>query len=116
MITICLLITAPTLFALPQDPDEVPVTIKELDVEGAITEFKNFQTKLGEFREEIGKGRSIAQETSQWRIQMILHVLPKFSWTLRIVLRIPVHQHKPGVWSFQDQVPLGSIDTSAAHN
>jgi len=65
MITICLLITAPTLFALPQDPNEVPVTIKELNVEGAIAEFKNFQAKLGEFREEIGKGRSIAQETSQ---------------------------------------------------
>jgi hypothetical protein len=45
--------------------DNVPVTIKELDVAGAITEFKNFQTRLGEFREEISEGRAVAQETAQ---------------------------------------------------
>src|SRR5690606_22199854 len=45
--------------------DEVPVTIKELDVEGAIREFQDFQRRLGEYREGIGEGRAIAQETSQ---------------------------------------------------
>lgn len=44
---------------------EVPVTIKELDVAGAIREFQDFQRRLGRFREEIGEGRTIAQETAQ---------------------------------------------------
>ena len=34
-------------FATAQAPDEVPVTIKELDVEGAIAEFRGFQARLG---------------------------------------------------------------------
>lgn len=45
--------------------DDVPVTIKELDVEGAIAEFKAFQKRLGEFRSEITEGKQVAQETSQ---------------------------------------------------
>ena len=49
----------------PQDPDEVPVTIKELDVEGAIREFTEFQRRLGEFREQIGEGQVIAKEAAQ---------------------------------------------------
>ena len=49
----------------PSTQDDVPVTIKELDVDGAIREFRDFQKRLGEFREEISEGRSIAQETSQ---------------------------------------------------
>ncbi len=56
-------VLAPTLRV--QDPVDVPVTIRELDVEGAIREFQAFQSRLTEFREEIGEGRSIAQETSQ---------------------------------------------------
>lgn len=52
-------------FASAQDPGDVPVTIKELDVEGAIREFQSFQQRLGQYREEIGEGRKIAQETSQ---------------------------------------------------
>ena len=48
-----------------QDGQEVPVTIQELDVEGAIREFQEFQRRLGEFQEQIGEGRAIAQETSQ---------------------------------------------------
>lgn len=50
---------------LAQQPDDVPVTIKELDVQGAIREFQAFQKRLGEFRSEISEGRGIAQETSQ---------------------------------------------------
>ena len=51
--------------ALAQDQGDVPVTIKELDVEGAIREFRDFQSKLGEYQEQIGAGRSIAKETVQ---------------------------------------------------
>ena len=52
-------------FASAQTPGEVPVTIKELDVEGAIREFQNFQARLGQYREQIGAGRSVAKETVQ---------------------------------------------------
>ena len=58
-----LLVPAAPLAA--QEPEDVPVTIKELDVEGAIREFQSFQVKLGEFRDQIGEGRGIAQETIQ---------------------------------------------------
>jgi hypothetical protein len=56
------------LLALPasaQEGKEVPVTIKELDLSGAIREFQDFQTRLGEFHERIGKGRQIARETAE---------------------------------------------------
>lgn len=63
----------PVLFLLPpaqessaaQDGADVSVTIKELDVAGAIREFKAFQARLGQFQDEIGEGRTIAQETGQ---------------------------------------------------
>ena len=47
-----------------QEGKEVPVTIKELDLSGAIREFQDFQQRLGEFHERIGKGREIARETA----------------------------------------------------
>jgi len=49
----------------PAVGQDVPVTIKELDVQGAIREFKSFQVKLSEYREDISEGRSIAKETAQ---------------------------------------------------
>lgn len=49
----------------PRPRSDVPVTIKELDVAGAIAEFQSFKTRLGEYRAEIGKGREVAKETSQ---------------------------------------------------
>lgn len=48
-----------------RDDDEVTVTIKELDVAGAIAEFQSFKKRLGAYREEIGKGRELARETAQ---------------------------------------------------
>lgn len=66
-IPLCLCFALPLLLAYPapaQD-DDVPVTIKELNVEDAIREFKEFKTRLGVYREEIAKGRSISRETSQ---------------------------------------------------
>ena len=48
-----------------QDPEDVPVTIKELDVEGAIREFQEFKDRLGRYREEISEGRTVASETAQ---------------------------------------------------
>lgn len=62
-----LMITTSGLAAAPQEPRpaEVPVTIKELDVAGAIAEFQSFKSRLGDYREEIGKGRAIARETAQ---------------------------------------------------
>lgn len=56
---------APSFAATPQEPQDVPVTIKELDVEEAIREFQEFQRRLGRFRDEIGEGRSLAKETAQ---------------------------------------------------
>ncbi len=51
--------------AAAQTPDDVPVTMKELDVEEAIREFQAFQLQLGRFRQEIDEGRSVATETAQ---------------------------------------------------
>ena len=51
--------------ARAQEPDEVPVTIRELDVEGAIAEFQTFQEQLGKYREQIGQSRDVARETGQ---------------------------------------------------
>jgi len=50
-----------------QEPprDEVPVTIKEVDLGEAIREFQAFQTRLGQFHDEISAGRAIARETAQ---------------------------------------------------
>jgi hypothetical protein len=61
------LIATPALSFSPPTPqdNDVPVTIKELDLEGAMVEFKEFKTRLGLYREEIAKGRTISRETSQ---------------------------------------------------
>lgn len=63
---------APILTAAAASPwqergpsDDVPVTIKELDVAGAIAEFQSFKSRLGAYRDEIGKGRALARETAQ---------------------------------------------------
>jgi len=48
-----------------QGDGDVPVTIKELDVESAIQEFKAFQQRLSTFRDEIGQGQGVARETAQ---------------------------------------------------
>ena len=67
----CAAALTPPLHAVPQDdpPDrsggEVPVTIKELDVAGAIREFQGFKSRLGAYREQIAEGRAIAQDTAQ---------------------------------------------------
>lgn len=44
--------------------EDVPVTIREIDLAGAIREFQAFQRRLGEFRDEISEGRQVAQETA----------------------------------------------------
>lgn len=67
-IQLILLLALPPLLAgsaPAQDDSDVPVTIKELNLEDAMREFKQFKTRLGVYREEIAKGRSISQETSQ---------------------------------------------------
>ncbi len=51
--------------AQPRPQDDVPVTIKELDVAAAIAEFQSFKSRLGAYRDEIGKGRGVAKETAQ---------------------------------------------------
>jgi hypothetical protein len=56
---------APPVEPALQDPEDVPVTIKELDVEGAIREFQEFKDRLGRYREEISEGRTVASETAQ---------------------------------------------------
>lgn len=61
------LLFAPPLIAAPQErgQGEVPVTIKELDVAGAIAEFQSFKARLGAYREQIAEGRGVAKETAQ---------------------------------------------------
>lgn len=49
----------------PGRPTDVPVTIKELDVQEAIAEFQDFRRRLGEYQETISQSRSIAKETAQ---------------------------------------------------
>src|SRR4029077_17833628 len=55
------------LLFVPQSPpqEEVPVTIKEVDLGEAIREFQAFQARLGQFHDEISAGRAIARETAQ---------------------------------------------------
>ena len=48
-----------------QDPEDVPVTIKELDVEDAMREFQLFKDRLGRYQEQLTSGRSVAVETGQ---------------------------------------------------
>jgi hypothetical protein len=61
---VVLALVSPAPMACQQE-QEVPVTIKELDLAEAMREFQAFQRRLGEFREEIGEGRRIARETAQ---------------------------------------------------
>jgi len=51
--------------ATAQVRDEVPVTLKELDVVGAIREFELFQQELERYRLEISEGKEMAVETAQ---------------------------------------------------
>ncbi len=60
-----LILLVPAPIAAPQDQQEVPVTIKELDLSEAIREFQAFQKRLGEFHAQIGEGRRVAHETGQ---------------------------------------------------
>ncbi len=48
-----------------QEPRDVPVTIKELDVEDAMREFQVFKDRLGRYQQEIQSGRTVAVETAQ---------------------------------------------------
>ncbi len=52
--------------ALPaQEADPVPVTIRELDVQGALREFQQFQQELERHRQEVAAGQSAAVEIAQ---------------------------------------------------
>ena len=51
--------------AAAQQRTEVPVTIKELDVAGAMREFQAFHQELARFRDEISEGKKTAAETAQ---------------------------------------------------
>ena len=65
LVGLCTLVPASHAGPQDRDDDEVTVTIKELDVAGAIAEFQSFKKRLGAYREEIGKGRELARETAQ---------------------------------------------------
>ncbi len=62
---VCLLPQLPQLPQDTQDRGDVPVTIKELDVEDAIREFQEFRSRLVDFQGEIGEGQRVARETSE---------------------------------------------------
>jgi len=65
---LALFVAGPAVHSAPaavQDPEDVPVTIKELDVEDAIREFQQFKERLGQYRDQISEGREIATETAQ---------------------------------------------------
>ncbi len=57
------LLLAPTLAA--QEGQEVPVTIKELDLKQSIREFQQFRNQLEQYRQEVTKGQSAAVEIGQ---------------------------------------------------
>ncbi len=62
----CVLVGLCLGLALPaQERREVPVTIKELDVEEAMQEFQAFQRELDRYRGEISEGQKTAIETGQ---------------------------------------------------
>ncbi len=65
MFQLCLAFSLLLAPPVPQATNDVPVTIKEIDVKEAIREFQQFQERLGQFRDQIGAGQSVAQETSQ---------------------------------------------------
>lgn len=65
LIAIAIIVGSTSAAEARQGSDDVPVTIKELDVEGAIAEFRSFQERLGEYRDEIGASRAVAVETGQ---------------------------------------------------
>ncbi len=44
---------------------EIPVTIKELDLDDAIKEFQQFRVELQTYQKEIGESRKVAQELGQ---------------------------------------------------
>jgi hypothetical protein len=60
-----MLLVALPISAQSAEPREVPVTIKELDVEAAMHEFQVFQQELERYRGEISEGQKTAVETAQ---------------------------------------------------
>ena len=48
-----------------ENPDEVPVEIKEVDVEGAIKEFQDFEKRLEHYRKAVAEGRKTASDISE---------------------------------------------------
>ncbi len=55
---------APAAAQSPRD-EEVPVTIKELDVQDTIREFKRFELKLEQYRSEVTEGQKTAAEIAK---------------------------------------------------
>ena len=74
--------------APPQQPaqDDVPVTLKEIDLAGAIREFQEFQRRLGQFREQIGEGRSVARETAQMLEELRASAAPENDYNEQAIL------------------------------
>ena len=60
-----LLASGLALSQAPSRPADVPVTIKELDVQEAIAEFQDFRRRLGQYQESITQSRAVAKETAQ---------------------------------------------------
>jgi len=52
-------------WSAPEDDEEqIPVTIKELDVRDTIREFKKFEQRLEKYRSEVSEGQKTASETA----------------------------------------------------
>ncbi len=49
--------------AIAQNHADVPVTIKELQVDDALRQFQNFQDRLGQYQHQISQSRAVAQDT-----------------------------------------------------
>ena len=86
--TLALLVAtaSPSSLQEPGDDRDVPVTLKEIDLDEAIREFQAFQTRLGEYREEIGAGRSVARETAQMLEELRASAAPENDFNEEAIL------------------------------
>lgn len=85
---------APTLAG--QESKDVPVTIKELDVEGAIKEFQSFQLELERYRKQISEGQSVAAETAQILDDLRASAAPENNYNEEKILEA-IHGYIDGV-------------------
>ena len=64
LLFVAALFAAPAVAQSSRD-EEIPVTIKELDVRDTIREFKKFEQRLEQYRSEVSEGQKTAAEIAK---------------------------------------------------